>query len=165
MEESAALAAPDCVGSTSPHSSPCGSESQRWPWFGGDFVKRGLWRRGWDSNPQGVGRFAPSSGGLIPRNARAKDCSRADIYLNARCPLYHLGDYLPRTPLPLRVRIPLETERTGSIRRCGNVLAEGEGLEPSRGLRPAGFRDRSLSQFGAPLLRPDYRRYCLKVGI
>src|SRR2546427_3295870 len=48
----------------------------------------------------------------------------------ARCPRLR-GEYLP-TPLPLRVRIPLETERTGSIRRCGNVLAEGEGLEPPR---------------------------------
>lgn len=34
-----------------------------------------------------------------------------------------------------------------------SFLAEGVGLEPTRGLRPAGFRDRSLSQFGAPLRR------------
>ncbi len=40
----------------------------------------------------------------------------------------------------------------------GLLVAEGVGLEPTRGFHPAGFRDRSLSQFGAPLRRPDYSR-------
>ena len=44
------------------------------------------------------------------------------------------------------------------------IMAEGVGLEPTRGLRPAGFRDRSLSQFGAPLHLPKYKRMCSMRG-
>src|SRR2546427_11892919 len=115
--------------------------------------------------PSRVARSRPV-GRLAPQGALPPDCSRGRDLVDAgkrgaRCPRLR-GEYLP-TPLPLWVRVPKMALVWWRFRET-RVMAEGGGLEPTKGLPPAGFRDRSLSQFGAPLLPPDYRRDCLKVG-
>src|SRR5438876_6144238 len=50
--------------------------------------------------PPRVGRSAPSSGGLIPRIARAKDCSRTDILPQRSLPPLPPGGRSVPPPLP-----------------------------------------------------------------
>src|SRR5207247_7713607 len=102
-----------------------------------------IWRRGWGLNPEG--RSLRS----LLRGTNPPDRSRVGLLANRYLPQRSLpplppGGVPPRSPLPLWVRSPYAMMPRQPNKGRHGIMAEGVGLEPTRGLRPAGFRDRSL---------------------